>query len=81
MSDGAGLQKMFAKASGWAAAFGLRQPLLRQLAKSIAVLYCNAIVRRWQLSTGKKATLAATGQAFEDVAEERLGPSLDSEAA
>jgi hypothetical protein len=37
VSDGAGLQKMFAKASGLAAKLGLRQPLLRQLVRSIAI--------------------------------------------
>lgn len=37
VSEGAGLQKMFAKASGWAAELGLRQPRLRQLLRSIAV--------------------------------------------
>ena len=36
-------------------------------------IYCDTIVRRWEKFTGKKATLAATGQLFEDVAEERLG--------
>lgn len=32
-------------------------------------LYCDVIVRRYQAYTGKRATLAATGEAFEDVAE------------
>ena len=32
-------------------------------------LYCDTIVRRWQALTGKLATLAATGQSFEAVAE------------
>lgn len=32
-------------------------------------LYCDTIVRRWETVTGKRATLIATGQAFEDVAE------------
>ena len=44
-------------------------------------LYCDTIVRRWELLTGKRAILAASGQAFEDVAEQRLGLSLDGEAA
>jgi DNA invertase Pin-like site-specific DNA recombinase len=37
VSDGAGLQKMFAKASGWAAELRQRQPSLRQLVPSITV--------------------------------------------
>ena len=44
-------------------------------------LYCDTIVRRWELLTGKRAILAASGQTFEDVAEQRLGLSLDGEAA
>ena len=44
-------------------------------------LYCDTIVQRWELLTGKRAILAASGQAFEDVAEQRLGLSLDGEAA
>lgn len=32
-------------------------------------LYCDTIVRRWQLLTGKRATLAATGQTFEELAD------------
>lgn len=36
-------------------------------------LYCDTIVRRWEALTGKRATLAASGQAFEDVGEERRG--------
>ncbi|WP_164516607.1 DNA methyltransferase, partial [Minwuia thermotolerans] len=34
--------------------------------------YCDTIVRRWERITGKHATLAATGERFEDVEEERL---------
>ncbi|WP_037507468.1 DNA modification methylase [Rhizorhabdus wittichii] len=34
--------------------------------------YCDVIVRRWEAFTGKRATLAATGQTFEEVAELRL---------
>lgn len=30
-------------------------------------LYCDTIIRRWQLLTGKHATLAATGQTFEEI--------------
>jgi site-specific DNA recombinase len=37
VSDGAGLQGMFAKAAGWAAELGRRQPALRQLVPTIAV--------------------------------------------
>lgn len=33
--------------------------------------YCDTIVRRWQRYTGKQAVLAATGQAFDEVAEKR----------
>jgi len=33
--------------------------------------YCDTIVRRWEILTGKHATLAATGKRFEDVAEQR----------
>jgi len=31
--------------------------------------YCDVIVRRWQNATGKKATLEATGQTFDELAE------------
>ena len=34
--------------------------------------YCDVIVNRWQTLTGKRATLAETGEAFEDVAHARL---------
>ena len=33
--------------------------------------YCDVIVQRWQSLTGKRATLAATGEAFEEVADTR----------
>jgi DNA modification methylase len=36
-------------------------------------LYCDTIVRRWELLTGKRATLASTAVTFELVAEQRLG--------
>lgn len=36
-------------------------------------IYCDTIVRRWELHTGKRAKLATTGEAFEDLAELRLG--------
>jgi DNA modification methylase len=39
-------------------------------------LYCDTIVRRWEALTGKCATLSATGDAFEDVAEHRDGLEL-----
>lgn len=41
--------------------------------------YCDTIVRRWEILTGKEATLAATGQPYEDVAEARAAraPSLE----
>jgi DNA modification methylase len=35
-------------------------------------LYCDTIVRRWQLLTGKHASLAATGQAFEEIADQQV---------
>ena len=37
--------------------------------------YCDTIVRRWQSYTGKHATLASTGERFEDVAEARAATS------
>lgn len=36
-------------------------------------LYCDTIVRRWEKLTGKHATVAVTGDRFEDVTEQRLG--------
>ena len=44
-------------------------------------LYCDTIVRRWEKLTGKHATLAVTGDSFEDVTEQRLGLDLAVEAA
>ena len=44
-------------------------------------LYCDTIVRRWEIYTGKRATLAVTGQTFEDLAETRLALELNSETA
>ena len=40
--------------------------------------YCDQIVRRFEQVTGKQATLAATGQSFETVSDERIpaSPSL-----
>lgn len=43
--------------------------------------YCDVIVQRWQRLTGKRATLTGTGQAFEDVADDRLGVTLADAAA
>lgn len=42
--------------------------------------YCDTIVARWERLTGKRATLASTGQAFEDVAEGRQPPNLGAAA-
>ncbi len=36
--------------------------------------YCDVIIERWQRLTGKRAILADSDQAFEDVADERLRP-------
>ena len=38
--------------------------------------YVDIAVRRWQKYAGKAATLAATGQSFEDVEEERLAMTV-----
>jgi DNA modification methylase len=37
--------------------------------------YCDLIVRRFENHAGKQATLAATGQTFEDLADERASAS------
>ena len=42
--------------------------------------YCDTIVARWERLTGKRATLASTGEAFEDVAESRQPLSLGAAA-
>lgn len=34
--------------------------------------YCDTIVRRWEMMTGKRAIHEASGKSFEDLAEERL---------
>ena len=34
-------------------------------------IYCDTIIARWEALTGKRVTLAATGQLFEDLAQER----------
>jgi hypothetical protein len=39
--------------------------------------YCDVTIRRWQAYTGKSATLAATGQAFEEVEETRRAANDD----
>ncbi len=39
--------------------------------------YCDVIISRWQRLTGKRATLAATGETFED----RMAASLDTNQA
>jgi DNA modification methylase len=44
-------------------------------------LYCDTIIQRWEKLTGKRAKLAATGDSFEDVTEQRLGLSHGVEAA
>lgn len=41
--------------------------------------YCDTIVRRWETFTGKRATLAATGEPFEDVEEERMQDPAETE--
>ena len=38
--------------------------------------YCDVIVERWQRLTGKQATLAATGQVFDEVRDARLSGDL-----
>ena len=38
--------------------------------------YVDIAVRRWQKYAGKAATLAATGQSFEDVEEERFATTV-----
>lgn len=44
-------------------------------------LYCDTIVRRWESYTGKRATLASSGDCLEAVAEARLGLQLAMESA
>ena len=39
----------------------------------IDTAYVDVAVRRWQSYTGKFATLAQTGQTFEEIVEERTG--------
>lgn len=42
-------------------------------------IYCDTIVRRWEHFTGKRATLLATEESFEELEEQRLGESLETE--
>ena len=44
-------------------------------------LYCDTIVRRWEKLTGKRATLAVTGETFEDVGDARLSVPLVADEA
>lgn len=44
-------------------------------------LYCDTIIARWEKLTGKRATLASSGAAFEDVAEDRNGIDLNTAEA
>lgn len=44
-------------------------------------LYCDTIVQRWEKLTGKRATLAVTGQTFEDLADCRVGIAISTEEA
>ena len=44
-------------------------------------LYCDTIVRRWEKLTGKRVTLAVTNEAFEDLADSRLGLALVADEA
>jgi DNA modification methylase len=41
-------------------------------------IYCDTIVRRWEQLTGKRATLAASGTCFEDVADARLTGAVEA---
>jgi DNA modification methylase len=43
-------------------------------------VYCDTVVARWEHLTGKRATLARTGESFEDVAQLRLsgGTAIDN---
>ena len=43
--------------------------------------YCDTIVRRWEAYTGKKATLAASGEYFEDNEEIRRHDPTEAERA
>ncbi len=41
-------------------------------------LYCDTIVRRWEVYTGKRAALAVTNETFEELQEVRSGISLEA---
>ena len=41
--------------------------------------YCDTIVRRWEILTGKHATRLGTGERFEDIAERRAQNSAQAE--
>jgi DNA modification methylase len=41
-------------------------------------IYCDTIIRRWERYTGKRAVLASTGAAFEDVADDRLDTGVEA---
>lgn len=40
--------------------------------------YVDGAIRRWQTYSGKNATLATTGQSFEELEEQRMPSSSDS---
>lgn len=42
-------------------------------------LYCDTIVRRWEMLTGKRAILSSSGECFEDVADSRRLPAEAAE--
>ncbi|MEO5494658.1 MAG: DNA methyltransferase [Sphingomonas sp.] len=44
-------------------------------------IYCDTIIRRWELLTGKHATLATGEGRFEDIVEARLGSNSRGDAA
>jgi DNA modification methylase len=44
-------------------------------------IYCDCIIQRYQRFTGESVTLAATGQRFEEISEERLAESPFRETA
>lgn len=44
-------------------------------------LYCDTIIRRWEQHSGKRAILAETGLAFEEVSESRLRALLEGSVA
>ena len=43
--------------------------------------YCDVILRRYEATTGDRATLAENGQSFEDVAEQRIGSPGDTKSS